>query len=352
VLEQRVGGAPLKVLIVGGTGLISTAITRALAARGAAVTLFNRGHAEVEVPTGVTVMRGDRKDTAAFERAMAAAGPFDCVIDMICFLPADAESTVRAFGGRTRQLVFCSTVDVYTKPAVSYPVREGAERSPRESFPYAAEKARCERILEQAQAGDAFALTVIRPAYTYGPGRGMLHTFRSGSYYHARIRDGRPVIVHGDGQSLWAAAHRDDVGLAFASAAGNAATFGRAYHVAGEDVVTWNQYHRVVAEAMGAPAPRLVHIPTDMLARAVPVATEWCAENFQFDNIFDNSAAARELGYRYSIGLRQGVESVVRWLDGRGLVSADDEPPWYEPLLAAWERAGDGVTRELAPLEG
>jgi hypothetical protein len=142
------------------------------------------------------------------------------------------------------------------------------------------------------------------------------------------------------------------IGLAFAKAAGNAATFGRAHHVAGEEVATWNHYDRVVAEAMGAPTPRLVHIPTDILARAVPVAAQWCAENFQYDNIFDNSSAARDLGYRHTIGLREGIESVIRWLDGRGLVTADEEPPWYEPLLAAWERAGDGVARELAPFEG
>jgi len=342
----------MRVLIIGGTGLISTATARALAARGADLTLYNRGQADVPGPPGARVLHGDRKDFAAFERDLAGAGRFDCVIDMVCFLPAEAESAARAFAGRTRQLIFCSTVDVYTKPAASHPIREDSERAPRESFPYAANKGRCEKILARAAADGAFALTIIRPAYTYGEGRGMLHCFRGGLYYMKRIRDGRPVIVHGDGSSLWAAAHRDDVGLAFADAAGNEKAFGRAYHAAGEGVVTWNQYHQAVAAAMGAPAPRLVHIPTDLLARAAPRAAEWCVENFQHDNIFDNSAARRDLGYRYTIGLEEGVRRVVRWLDERGRIDDRDEPGFYQPLIDAWEHHGSAFAAEMAAFQG
>ena len=112
----------MRVLIIGGTGLISTAITRTLIARGDDVTLYNRGQTDADIPEGYDTIIGNRKDYAAFETEMAEAGGFDAVIDMIGFVPADVESAVRAFRGNIRQFIFCSTVDVYTKPAAHYPI--------------------------------------------------------------------------------------------------------------------------------------------------------------------------------------------------------------------------------------
>ena len=125
----------MKVLIIGGTGLISTAITRFLVERGDAVTLYNRGQTDADIPEGYNTITGNRKDYAAFEAQMAEAGDFDAVIDMIGFVPADVESAIRAFRGRTGQFIFCSTVDVYTKPARHYPIREGRRTGADAVFP-------------------------------------------------------------------------------------------------------------------------------------------------------------------------------------------------------------------------
>ena len=256
----------MRVLIIGGTGLISTAITRFLVERGDDVTLYNRGQTEADIPEGYNTIIGNRKDYAAFEAQMGEAGSFDAVIDMIGFVPADVESAMRAFRGRTGHFIFCSTVDVYTKPAHRYPVREDAERQPMPSFPYAYNKAKCERLLEEAHERGDFPVTIIRPAHTYGEGRGLIHSFGlGGAYYFNRIRLGKPILTHGDGSSLWAACHRDDVGRAFAEAVGNEKVFGKGYHTASEEPMTWNQYHQTVAQAMNAPEPELIHIPTDML---------------------------------------------------------------------------------------
>ena len=130
----------MKVLIIGGTGNISTAITRQLVQSGVDVTLYNRGKTEVNFP-GVTTITGDRYDHQVFEKQMADAGMFDCVIDMIGYDPEDVNSLIRAFEGRTAQVIFCSTIDVYTKPAKFYPIVEGVERCPSPSFPYAYKKA-------------------------------------------------------------------------------------------------------------------------------------------------------------------------------------------------------------------
>jgi nucleoside-diphosphate-sugar epimerase len=341
----------MRVLIIGGTGLISVEITRLLVERGDDVTLFNRGATQSPIPEEVKQVRGDRKDFVAFERRAVEFGRFDAVIDMVCFLPEEAESAVRVFRGRTNQFIFCSTVDVYTKPASLYPIAEGAERQPSRSFPYAYYKAICESIFERAHVLGDIPVTIIRPAQTYGEGRGLVHTMGRGTYYFDRFRKGKPIIVHGDGTSLWAACHRDDVARAFVNALGNPKAIGKAYHTTGEEWMTWDRYNLGVAEAMGVPAPRLVHIPSELLGRVVPKSAFWCVENFKFNNIFDNRAARDDLGFQYTVPWVGGVQRVVRWLDEHQQIESSDGYPFYDRVIEAWERLGVGMSKELAGVE-
>ena len=206
------------------------------------------------------------------------------------------------------------------------------------SFPYAYNKAKCERLLEEAHERGDFPVTIIRPAHTYGERRGLIHSFGlGGAYYFHRIRLGKPIITHGDGSSLWAACHRDDVGQTFAEAVGNEKTFGKGYHTASEEPMTWNQYHQTVAQAMNAPEPELVHIPTDLLFEIAPKAAEWCRENFQYNNIFDNAAAKADLNFRYTVPFVEGVRRIVGWLDARGRVHDKDEPEVYSEIIERWQ---------------
>jgi nucleoside-diphosphate-sugar epimerase len=169
--------------------------------------------------------------------------------------------------------------------------------------------------LEEAHEHGDFPVTIIRPAHTYGEGRGLIHSFGlGGAYYFNRIRYGKPIITHGDGSSLWAACHRDDVGQAFAEAVGNAKAFGKGYHTASEEPMTWNQYHQTVAQAMNAPEPDLIHIPTDFLFEIAPKEAEWCKENFQYNNIFDNAAAKADLNFRYTVPLLTECVALSRGL--------------------------------------
>lgn len=340
----------MKVLIIGGTGLISTAITRALIARGEEVALYNRGISRVEISGEYDHIRGDRSDHARFEQQMAEAGPFDCVVDMVCFQPEDAESAVRAFRGRTAQYVFCSTVDVYTKTGQRHPINEDAEREPSPSFPYAYDKAACERVFEEAEAGGAFAVTRIRPAHTYGEGGRVIHTMGFGTYFLDRVAQGRRIVVHGDGRSLWSVCHRDDVGAAFANAVGNERTYGHAYHVTGEEWLTWNAYHRQLAQAMGAPEPDLVHIPTNLLGRALPERAHWCVENFSYNNIFDNEAARRDLDFEYTISWRDGIAGTVSWLAENDAIEDSDGYPFYDELIDRWQKLERRLVDGLADL--
>ena len=336
----------MKILIVGGTGLISTAITDELVERGDEVTVYNRG--STGPPRGVEQLVGDRGDFATFERQIADAGSFDCVIDMVCYKPEEARSAVRAFSGRTDHYIFCSTVDVYAKPALSYPIREDERPYTSDAFPYARDKAACERIVFEAHEQGSLAVTSIPPAHTYGEGRGLIYSLGGGTGYLDRVRKGKPIVVHGDGTSLWAACHRDDVAHAFAAAAGSSRTFGKGYHVTGEEWMTWDRYHAAVAEAMGAPRPELVHIPTDLLHRATERG--WIsAVNFQYNNIFDNSAAHADLDFKYTVDFISGVRRIVAWLDAHQGFDNSDDDPFEDRLIAAWHTHADAFVRELAP---
>ncbi len=335
----------MKALIIGGTGLISTAITRQLLERGDDVTLFNRGRTESRVPPQARQVHGDRRDYAEFARRMRGLEPFDCVIEMICFTPEDAEGLVSAFAGRTGHLIFCSTVDVYAKPSGRYPVTEDEPKKPVSL--YGQNKARCERLLLDAQERGDFPLTIIRPAHTYGEGGTLIHTFGWRTTFLDRIRKGKRVVVHGDGSSLWCSCHVDDCARAFVAAAGRERAFGQAYHVTGDEWMTWNRYHECIAEAMGARKPDLVHIPTDLLVKVAPDRADIVAENFQFDNIFDNAAARRDLSFRYTIRFVEGARRTVEWLDERGRIEDSDADPFYDRLLDAWDRLGDQMARDL-----
>jgi nucleoside-diphosphate-sugar epimerase len=339
----------MRVLIIGGTGLISTAICAQLLARGDEVTVYNRGQRERRIPGQVRHIRGDRTAHAAFERQMAEAGTFDCVIDMICYHPLEAESDVRAFTGRTGHLVFCSTVDVYAKPASRYPYRENEPRRPLTE--YGRNKRLCEDVFLAAHERGDLRVTIIRPAYTYGEGGSIVHTFGWGTFYLDRVRKGLRIIVHGDGQSLWVSCHIDDVARAFVNACGNSRASGRAYHVTGEEWLTWNQYHQGVAEALGVPLPELVHIPTDVLVSIAPRHAGVCADNFQFDNIFDNTAAREDLGFRLTVQWVEGVRRTVAWLDKHGRIEDSATFPAYDRIIDSWSRLTKGLAQELSVLD-
>ncbi len=338
----------MKILVIGGTGRISTPVTRLLLDCGDDVTLLNRGRRDSPFTRRAREIRGDRHDDDAFERTLSEAGTFDAVIDMIGYRPEEVEASVRALAGRCGQYVFCSTVDVYQRPSAHYPYREGEKLHSLSD--YGRNKVLCERVLEHAHADGAFALTILRPAHTYDDTGIIHHAMGRGTAMLDRLRRGKPVIVHGDGQSLWVAAHAEDVALGFLGALGNTRAYGRGYHLAGEEWVTWDTYHRIVAEALGAPPPELVHIPTELLVRLAPRGAAVCAANFQYPNIFDSIAARSELGYRYTIPLRRGFARVVAWLEAHGAIADADSEPAYDAIVEIWREMSQALVDRETPL--
>ncbi len=326
----------MKTLIIGGSGLISTAITRQLVERGEEITLYNRGETLLRVHGGIKVVKGDRTDFPRFEKQMAEFGHFDCIIDMVCFDPDEATSSIRACRGRVGHYIFCSSVTVYNKSGDGYPLHEHAPRN-KPVGSYAEKKSLCEDIFFEAHQRGDLPVTIIRPASTYGEGSGIIHSFGGKTTYLDRIRKGKPIIVHGDGNSLWVTCHAEDVARGFIGAMGNQKTLGQAYNVTGEEWMTWNRYHQKVAEALGAPEPTLIHIPTDLLGKVVPNHAHLSVVDLQYTSIFDTTAAHRDLGFHYTIPWVEGVRRVVAWLDANNRIENCDDDPFDDQIIAAWE---------------
>lgn len=331
--------------VIGGTGLISTGIVDQLVEANETVTVFTRGNHEEPLPEDVTHVRGDRHDVDALGAAVADADP-DALIDMVCFSPETARVTVDAVGAYVDQYVFCSTVDVYHRPPERNPVREDAARYPNVSE-YGRDKAAAEDVFMEAHRRGEFTTTILRPWSTYGEGGGVLHTFGNDSYYLDRLRAGRPIVVHGDGTSLWGPCHRDDVARAFVNALGNEDAFGEVYHVTSEEFITWNQYHRRVARAIGAPDPELVHVPTDVLTAVAPDRTRMLRDHFQFSTTFDNGKARRDLDFEYTIDFETGIARTVEWLEERDRIDDWRSESFDDALVAAWRSATDDVVAEM-----
>ncbi|TVR61525.1 MAG: NAD-dependent epimerase/dehydratase family protein [Spirochaetaceae bacterium] len=346
----------MKVLLLGGTGTISLPITRRLVERGDQVIVFNRGKRAADPIEGVRYVTGDRKDVAAFTKTIKEDGPYDCVIDMICYGPDEANVDVELFAGLTKQLIFCSTVDVYRKDCLSeyldLPAGETTEFKPRPSFSYAVNKVKCEEIFEAAHKRGDFAVTVIRPGLTYREGGAPLHPFRGGSYHLDRIVKHKPIIIHGDGTSLWTACHSEDASVAFVNAAGNTKAYGKGYTVASDRWMSWDYYWRATARALGVSDVEIVHIPTDVLERLAPRLSSWIPVHFQFHAIFDISAAETDLGFRNTIPWEDGVARCIAWFRENGGYENSDDYPAYDRLLEAWHGSIEQMARRLQRVEG
>ncbi len=325
----------MKVLIIGGTGQISREIARLALTAGDELTLYHRGKTQVSSLAGCQTILGDRQDVANFELQMKSAGTYDCVIDMVCYQPEEAESLVRAFAGRIGQLILCSTAAVYQRPASRYPITETELLKP--VSPYGRDKARCEHVLMAAQERGDLNVTILRPANTYGPGGDLIYTLGWGNTFLDRIRKGKALVSPGDGSSLRAHCHAADVARAFVSAAGNVRSFGQAYHVTGEEWLTWDRYFGTIAEVMGVPLPRLVHIPCEVLYAMAPDRLADVVENYQFNNIFDNQAARIDLDFRYNIKFTDGVRQTIDWLEKNQRIQNSDEEPFDDAIIQAWD---------------
>jgi nucleoside-diphosphate-sugar epimerase len=302
----------LRVLFVGGSGVISSACARVAVESGIELYVLNRGQTLTRpLPPGATELRGDVREPSSVRDALGDLH-FDSVVDWVAFTPEHVRTDIDLFGERTGQYVFISTASAYQKPPSRLPVTESTPlRNP--YWQYSRDKIACEDLLTGEYRERGFPATIVRPSHTYD----RTKTILSGGWTSlARMRAGKPVIVHGDGTSLWTVTHHEDFARAFVPLLGNLRTVGEAFHITSDDVLTWDQIAHALATALGV-TPRIVHVPSDAIAAADP---EWGAGllgDKSHSVVFDNSKIKSVVpGWRAVIPFERGAREIVDWYLG------------------------------------
>jgi nucleoside-diphosphate-sugar epimerase len=321
----------MKVLIIGGTGLISQGILKHLQARAARITMFNRGQRENRVEGEFETMHGDRNDHAAFERAFADR-KFDVVIDMICYNAQQAESDVRAFGGRCGHFIFCSTVCTYgVKTPPGALVDEAWPQEPISE--YGRNKVACEQIFLRAHDAKALNVTIIRPSSTYGPGGRLIDNLEFDPVAWDRIEKGLPVLCAGDGLGLWVSTHRDDCAKLFAHAAMNPKTFGQSYNATRDEHLTWRDYYRQAAQSLGNPA-RLIFMPAAWIIAHDPKRFGLLREITQFHGAYSSEKAKRDVPeFKCEIDFAEGARETLDDVRRRGAWHSCQSDALYQSMV-------------------
>jgi nucleoside-diphosphate-sugar epimerase len=322
----------MRVCVVGGTGNISTGIVKALLGFGHDVTVFTRGQRESRLPPGVTFMTGDRKDRPAFEAAMQAAR-FEAAIDMISFTEEDAASALRAFRD-VKHLIHCSTVCTFGGPLPFVPATETTPLRPIND--YGRGKVAADTLLLAASARGEVPVTVFKPAATWGPGMAVIRQLAFDPLWIDRVRKNKPLIVSGDGESLWSLCHSDDAGVAFAAAVDRTVCKGQDYIVTGPRYITWQAYHERFNAILGSHS-EIVHVPAaTILASPCGPRCGLLISQTQWNQCYDVSKLQRDVPeFQPTIELEEGIPANVTWMDRHGLIADSDADALEDRLIAA-----------------
>lgn len=332
----------MKILFIGGTGNISSTLSRQLVDKGHELHLINRGKSsKYPLPKGVKVISHDVHSGKPPEALRGAK--YDVVVDWIAFTTADVERDIAWFSGGAEaatagQYIFISSASAYQKPP-SHPVITESTPLANPYWEYSRNKIACEETLMRAYRTTGFPMTIVRPSHTYDT---IVPVAVSKSDFTIidRIRRGLPVIIHGEGTSLWTLTHADDFARAFIGLCGNPRTIGHAFHITSDEWLTWDQILKLVGRAAGA-EPNLVHVPSAFIAKVDPETgpgllgdKSWCA-------LFDNTKIKSFVpGWEAEIPFAEGIRRTVAWFDADPSRQAVDEKAnaRVDEILRAWRR--------------
>jgi nucleoside-diphosphate-sugar epimerase len=303
----------LKVLFIGGTGFISTSVSRLALAKGLDLYLLNRGLQKPDL-SGAQSLTADIHQPEQVRAALRDL-KFDVVVDWIAYTPEDIERDLAIFRGRTRQFIFISSASAYQKPPGHHVIRESTPlHNP--YWEYSRNKIACETRLTRAGREEGFPVTIVRPSLTYGDANFPIALGGWGCYTLAdRLKKGRPIIVHGDGSSLWVVTHAEDFARGFLGLVGNTQALGEAFHITSDEVLTWNQIYETIADALGVKA-NIVHLASDFIARISPPLTGPLLGDKTWSAVFDNSKIKAYVpGFQAVIPFREGIRRTLAWFD-------------------------------------
>ena len=340
----------MRILIIGGTGTISSAITRQLAASGQDLWLLNRGTRKQEVPAGVKQIVADISNE---EEVMRLLGDmqFDAVCEFIGFVPEQVERDIRLFKGRTHQYVYISSASAYNKPASNHVINEGTTLA-NPYWEYSRNKIACEELLMREYRENAFPVTIVRPSHTYCE-RSVpvsVHGPKGSWQVLKRMIDGKPVVVQGDGSSLWTLTWNEDFARGFIGLLGNPKAIGEAFQIMSDESLTWNQVYKCVADALGV-AFHPYYVSSEFLAAVAPKEYDFTG-NLLGDKsvtvVFDCSKLKRVVpGFQATTRFHEGVRRCVTYLLSHPELQVEDEEfdAWCDQVIAAQEQAKAALTK-------
>lgn len=319
----------LRVLFLGGAGMIGSAVAREAVQRGIDLTVVTRGEHRRALPAEVHSIRADVRDGAALDSALGDS-QYDVVVNWVGFTPADVLPDVERFAGRTGQYVFVSTCSVFGRPVAQLPITESSPRR-HPVFGYAREKLAAELLLEDAYRERGLPLTIVRPMHTYDETTMIFPVTWTAI---ERMRRGEASVVHGDGTSLWTLTHSSDVARALVPLFGNMHAIGESVNLVSGDILTWDQIHTTLASAAGVRDPLLVHRSSESIGREVAGWGEVLQEDFRHSILFDTTKLQRLVpGFHPAVSFSEGARRIVAWHEEDAARRAFDDD-----LSAAFDR--------------
>ena len=320
--------------MIGGTGTISSAITRQLAASEHELWLLNRGNRSNEIPQNVRLVTGDINNHPDEVEAKLAGETFDVVCEFIGFLPEQVERDIKIFSGRTRQYVFISSASAYNKPVRQHVITEGTSLA-NPYWEYSRNKIACEELLMKAHRENGFPVTIVRPSHTYCE-RSVpvsVHGLKGSWQVLKRMMEGKQVIVHGDGSSLWTLTWNEDFARGFIGLLGNPQAIGEAFQIMSDESLTWNQIYQTIADALGVDF-KPYYVASNYLAAIAPKAYD-LKGNLLGDKactvIFDCSKLKRAVpGFCATTSFHEGVRRAVNY------ILAHPEAQIEDPEFETW----------------
>jgi nucleoside-diphosphate-sugar epimerase len=298
-------------LFIGGSGVISSACSALAVERGIDLSVLNRGRTATRpLPPEARSLQADIRDPASV-RAAIDGQEFDAVVDWLAFTPEHVRTGLDLFRGRTGQYVFISSASAYQTPPARVPVVESTPlRNP--FWRYSRDKIACEDVLVAAYRDEGFPMTIVRPSHTYDR---TTVPFHGGWTVLGRMRQGKEIVVHGDGTSLWTLTHHEDFARGFVPLLGHPRTVGEAFHITSDDTPTWDQIATTLATALGVQA-RIVHVPSDAIAAADPDWGAGLLGDKAHSMVFDNTKLRRVVPeYVATIPFERGAREIVAWHD-------------------------------------
>lgn len=337
----------MKALFIGGTGTISMAITKQLAENADwELYLLNRGNRNENIPENVKIIAVDINDEAAVLEKLGDL-KFDTVCDFIGFVPAQLERDYRLFKDKTKQFMYISSASAYQKPLGDYRITESTPLA-NPYWEYSRNKIACEEYLMKMYRENGFPITIIRPSHTYDERSIPMGVHgNNGSWQVAkRMLEGKPVIIHGDGTSVWTMTHNSDFAKGFIGLMGNIHAIGEAYHITTDEGLTWNQIYKIVADALGVPF-KPYYVSSDFLQAVSSYDFEGSLIGDKSNTVvFDNSKLKRAVpGFCATVRMDQGIKKTVEYVLAHEEHQVPDEEfdAWCDRVIAAMEKAKNEV---------